>query len=83
MRGGTVAISRWTQIIYSRIGKCYKYQFLHLARQVYPEDSDGLFMVYLDETERPHCYLLFDLSQDTDDPLMFRTYTILSQKPPT
>ena len=39
-----------------------KNQFCHLARQVYPEDSHGLFKAYLDSTELPHGYVLLDLS---------------------
>jgi hypothetical protein len=38
-------------------------QFYHLARQVYPEYSDGLFQVYLIATETPHEYLLLELSR--------------------
>jgi hypothetical protein len=44
-----------------------KNQFTYLARQLFPEDSDGLYKAYLDATQRPHGYLLLDLSQDTDD----------------
>jgi len=47
-------------------------QFYHLARQVYPEESDGLFQAYLNATEATHGYLLLDLFQDMDD-LRFRT----------
>jgi hypothetical protein len=28
-------------------------KFCHLARELYPEASDGLFKAYLDATERP------------------------------
>ena len=37
-------------------------QFYHLARQVYPEDSDGIFQAYLNATDLPHGYLLLELS---------------------
>jgi hypothetical protein len=50
-----------------------KFQFSHLARQVFPEDSDGLYKAYLDATQRPHGYFVLDLSQDTDDRFRFRT----------
>ena len=50
-----------------------KNQFIFLARQVYPENSASLYKAYLDATQRPHGYLLLDLSQDTDDRLRFRT----------
>ena len=50
-----------------------KQQFMHLARQVYPEDSSGLYKAYLNATERPHGYLILDISQDTNDLLRFRT----------
>jgi hypothetical protein len=50
-----------------------KNHFAYLARQVYPEDSNGLYESYLDATRRPHAYLLLDLAQDTDYRLRFRT----------
>jgi len=59
-----------------------KAQFTHLARQVLPEDSRGLFEAYLDATRRPHGYLLLDLAQDTDDCLRFRTNIFPSEHPP-
>ena len=60
-----------------------KSQFLHLARQVYPEERDGLFRAYLDGTKIPHGYLLLYLSQDTDDCFRFRTCNFPSEKLPT
>jgi len=42
---------------------CDKNQFLHLARQVYPEDIDGLFRAYLDATERPPGYLFRSIAR--------------------
>jgi hypothetical protein len=50
-----------------------KNQFRHLARQVYPENSNSLYEAYLEATERPHGYLVLDLAQDTNDLLRFRT----------
>ena len=46
---------------------------MHLARQVYPENSNRLYKAYVEATERPHGYLVLYLSQDTDDLLRFRT----------
>ena len=46
---------------------------MHLARQVYPENSNSLYKAYLEATERPQGYLVLDLSQDTNDLLRFRT----------
>jgi hypothetical protein len=48
-------------------------QFAYLAKQVYPEDSNGIYEIYLDVTRRPHCYVLLDLAQDTDDRVRIRT----------
>ena len=60
-----------------------KNQFTHLARQVYPEDSAGLYKAYLDSTKNPHGYFLLDFSQDTDDQLRFRTNIFPDEVPPT
>jgi hypothetical protein len=59
-----------------------KNQFTYLARQVFPEDSDGLYKAYLDATQRPHCYLVLDLTQDTDDRLRFRKNAFPTEYPP-
>jgi hypothetical protein len=48
-------------------------QFAYLVRQVYAEDSNGLYESYFDATQRPHDYLLLDFALDTDDRLRFRT----------
>ena len=50
-----------------------KNQFHHLARQVYPEESEGLYRTYLHATKEPYSYILLDFSQDTDDRLRFRS----------
>ena len=50
-----------------------KHQFTHLARQVYPEDSAGLYVAYLQATAKLHEYFLLHFSQDTKDLLRFRT----------
>ena len=49
-----------------------KQLFMHLAWQVYLEQSSSLYKPYLDATERPHGYFILDLSQDTYDLLRFR-----------
>ena len=59
-----------------------KNQFQYLARQVPPEDSEGLYRSYLDATEEPHGYILLDLSQDTDDLLRFRSLIFPDESPP-
>ena len=50
-----------------------KHQFPQLPRQVYPEDSAGLYDAYLDATAKSHGYFVLDFSQDTDYRLRFRT----------
>jgi hypothetical protein len=59
-----------------------KNQFLYLARQVYPEDSQSLYKFYLEATERPHGYLILDFAQNTDDRLRFRTNIFPAEYPP-
>lgn len=48
-------------------------QFLHLARQLYPENPSELVKVYKEATSLPHGYLLIDLAQETPEALRFRT----------
>lgn len=50
-----------------------KNQFLHLARQVYPENPTSLYGAYLDATKLPHGYLVLDLTQEANDLLRFQT----------
>jgi len=57
-------------------------QFLHLARQVQPHDSNGLLQAYLHATEATRGYLLLELSQDTDESLRFRTCIFPNEAPP-
>jgi hypothetical protein len=59
-----------------------KNQFTFLARQVYPENSPGLYKAYLEATKRPHGYLILDFSEDTDDLLRFRTNISPHEYPP-
>jgi len=46
---------------------------MYLASQLYLEDSLGLYNAYLNATQEPYGYLLLDLTQNTNDGLMFRT----------
>lgn len=59
-----------------------KSQFLYLARQVHPQDSEILYKCYLEATERPHGYLILDFAQDTDDRLRYRTNVFPDEYPP-
>jgi len=55
---------------------------MHLAQQKYPEVSTGLYNVYLGAIQRPHAYLILDLTQDTNAVLLFRTYIFPKEYPP-
>ena len=59
-----------------------KKQYMYLSNQVYPEDSLGLYNAYLDATQKPHGYLILDLTQDTDDGLRFRGNIFPEEYPP-
>ncbi|KAG8236332.1 hypothetical protein J437_LFUL010466 [Ladona fulva] len=48
-------------------------QFGHLARRVYPENSQELKRVYRESTKEPIGCFVLDLGQDTDDRFRFRT----------
>lgn len=48
-------------------------QFNHLARQIYPENSKELVRIYKEATHNGYSYILFDLTQDTNDSLRYRT----------
>jgi len=50
-----------------------KKQFINLAQNLYNEYSLGLYNAYLDAKQRPHGYLMYDLTQETDYGLQFRT----------
>ena len=60
-----------------------KNRFTHLARQVYPEDSAGLYEAYLNATAKPHGYFVLAFSQDTDEQLRFRTNIFPEELPLT
>ena len=59
-----------------------KKRFTYLARQVYPEDSAGLYEAYLEATKQPHGYLVLDFAQYKDGLLLFRTRIIPGDGPP-
>jgi hypothetical protein len=48
-------------------------QITHLARQVAPTDWRRVHSAYEEATREPHRYLLFDMKQETEDPLRYRT----------
>ena len=49
-----------------------KNQLAYYDRQVYPENSTGIYENKIDSTRKTHGYLLLDFAQDTDDHLQFR-----------
>ena len=55
---------------------------MFLTSQVYPEDSIGLYNAYMDATQKPHDYLLLNLTQSTNDGLRFRTNIFPNDIPP-
>jgi len=59
-----------------------KEQFMYVVGQVFPEDSLDLYNDYLDATQEPYDYLLFDLTQNRNDGLMFRTRIFPNDKLP-
>ena len=50
-----------------------KSQVVHLGKQMFPGQGQYVNEAYKSATERPHGYLLFDLTQDTPDNLRLRT----------
>ena len=60
-----------------------KNQFTHLARQVYPEDSIGLYKAYRNVMAKPHVYFVLDFSQNTDDHVRFQTNIFPDEVQPT
>lgn len=50
-----------------------KSQIIHLGKQVFPGQSQYVSESFKSATERPHGYLLFDLTQDTPENLRLRT----------
>jgi len=50
-----------------------KLQIQYLARQIMPHHSKGVVEVFEKATVKPHSYLLFDLTQQTPDPLRIRS----------
>jgi hypothetical protein len=70
-----------TYLVLSKIVRD-KYQFMRLARQVFPEDSAGLYRAYLDATKGPQAYIVLDLSEDTADRVRFRSNIFPDEYPP-
>lgn len=56
-------------------------QIAHLARQIFPSGPKYIQEAYKDSTDRPHGYLLVDLTQSTPDHCRIRT-NILGEKEP-
>ena len=48
-------------------------QITHLAKQMYPGKTKYVQEAFLDATNQPHGYLVFDLRQETPDHLRLRT----------
>lgn len=48
-------------------------QIKYFARQLYPENSKFVIEAYIDSTQKPHGYLLFDFKQNTPEVLRLRT----------
>lgn len=48
-------------------------QFMHLCKQCYTENSKDLLKIYKEITNKPHSYILLDLTQDIHRLLRFRT----------
>ena len=57
-------------------------QFSHVARKVQPLDSKGLLQANLHAAEAPQCYLLLDLSQDTDARIRFQSCIFPNEETP-
>lgn len=58
-----------------------KAQIIHLARQLYPENSRYLQEAYMDATHRPHGYLFLDLKQSTPEKYRVGTNILPSEQP--
>lgn len=50
-----------------------KSQIFHFARQVYPENTRHVHEAYLDATNKPHSYLVFDMTQTTPEAFRLRS----------
>lgn len=48
-------------------------QFQYLARQIFPDNSKEMLRVYKEVTNKPHNYLLIDLTQSITDSLRIRS----------
>ena len=58
-------------------------EFMYLANQMFPEENIGRITLNLDATQEPHGYLIWDLKQDKNDSLRFRTKIYPTFKYPT
>ena len=56
--------------------------FAYLANHVYNQVSLGPYNGYLAATQRPHGYLMLDLTGNTDNGLRFRTNMFPEEYPP-
>jgi hypothetical protein len=57
-----------------------KTQIFHLARQMFPGDTQYLMSAYKDATSEPYSYLLLDLTPDADDRFRVRSNIFPHQK---
>jgi len=60
-----------------------KKQFTFLTSQVHPKDSVGLYNAYLIATKEPYGYLLWDLTQNTNDGPRFRSHILPDEVNPS
>ena len=58
-----------------------KSQIQNLARQFMPTNSKFLTWAYQDATEKPHSYLLLDLTPNTDDRYRVRAKILPDEEP--
>lgn len=56
-------------------------QIIHLARQIYPENTAFIREIFSDATSTSYGYLLFDLTQTTPDHLRYRTNIFPNDEP--
>lgn len=56
-------------------------QITHFARQIAPHNSKYIIEAYMDATQKPYSYLLFDNHQDTHDLFRIRTNVLPHELP--
>jgi len=59
-----------------------KKHLMYFAHQMYPDDCLGLYNAFLYANQRPHGYLILDLTQVTNDGLRFRNNIFPTKYPP-